>query len=265
MSEIQKIKMMFSFLAQAATARSSHGYAACPPWYFTEGLRCTKELKSVPWYKQRRWIYEMKHNPEFYEKAKQYLPKSKSTKNTTTTSEVEKNPCYSACPPWMEICTLQCMAEPWYQQEEWVKKMEEDPEFKAKALKYIPMPISETEEVEENRRVGKCYASCPPFWDGPCDKMCHDVPWYQQERWVEMMKEDPEFKAKALPYITEQNSARKANKQRPCYSACPPWIRGCTMQCMAEPWYKQKEWVKKMEEDPEFKAKAQKYLKKHSI
>ena len=243
--------ILFFAISFAERPDPTHGYPACPPWYFEEGLPCTKDLKPVPWYQQKRWVNLMKHDPEFYQKALKYLKLTRSTEKAAAAN----TKCYSSCPPfWEGPCDLKCNPLPWYKQEKWIQKMKEDPEFAEKAKGYIPQP----RKAQANDR--ECFAGCPPFWDGPCDRACHDKPWYQQKKWIQLMKQDPEFAEKAKAYIPMPLSE---TNERVCFEGCPPqklWNGPCDKACHSKPWYQQKKWINLMKQDPEFAEKAKDFI-----
>ena len=193
----------------------------------------------------------MEEDPQLKTLAMSYIPALLTTSNSQQNNRV----CHSACPPWFTKCTRQCMDKPWYEQEQWKKMMEEDPEFKTLALSYIPRPLPFS--PSENGRI--CHSACPP-WFKKCTKQCMDKPWYKQEQWVEMMEQDPDFLKEAISYIPPIAEQNRGTRSAKCYSACPPWFTRCDKSCKLVPWYEQEKWVAMMDNDEEFYRKALKYM-----
>jgi len=159
--------------------------------------------------------------------------------------------CYSTCPPWYKMCTMQCADRPWYEQKKYKTKIETDPDFRLLAEKYL---AKDYKIAQEN----SCYSACPP-WFKMCTKQCMPVPWNLQQKWINLMKTDPEFREKAKKYL--RGPIESIAQENSCYSACPPWFKMCTKQCMPVPWNLQQKWVQKMRTDPEFREIAMRYLK----
>ena len=224
-------------------------YSACPPWF----TRCTRECADKPWYEQDKWKELMEQDPTFRRKALMYIP----AQDSEPTGNMEAR-CYSACPPWFKFCTNSCMPVPWFEQGRWMRMMEEDEDFYKQAQTYMPTPAHKNESK-------KCHRACPPFVKS-CSPFCAAKPWYKQPKWALAMKTDPEFREMAIPYLkpkTPQPTPEpRVAEETPCHSACPPWFTMCTMQCMPQPWYKQKQWVDLMRTDSAFREKALEHIPK---
>ena len=102
-------------------------FSACPPWFKT----CITDCVDKPWFQQEFWINKMKYDPEFRTIAYRYLYALKKPASESNSG------CYSACPPWYEICTMQCVDRPWYKQHKYIELMRTDSEFRKIAEKYL--------------------------------------------------------------------------------------------------------------------------------
>ena len=225
-------------------------HSSCPPWF----TRCSRDCADRPWYEQERWKEMMEQDATFRRKALMYMP----AQNSEPVGNMEAR-CYSACPPWFKFCSKACMPLPWFEQGRWLRMMEEDEDFYKQAQLYMPTPAARNESK-------KCLRSCPPFVKA-CSPFCASKPWHKQAKWVTAMQSDPEFREMAAPYLKPEASPEpspqpRAAQDAPCHSACPPWFTMCTMQCMPEPWYKQKQWVDLMRTDSAFREKALEYVPK---
>ena len=247
------------------------------------------------WYKQEKWSNLIIADPVFRKKAFEFIPNEEKKvfeKNINTykdkISHIQKadkkiripinslpdtknqqpqphkqNDCYSACPPWFTICTMQCMVNPWYKQQKWIRMFRTDPNFRQKALEHIPEEYKSLFEKEIVSTRTSYLKLRHPYNNTINSNFRPSIHKYNTNRTNNNLRSKnnetiyQNYKIRRI--YNHQNSDFNKISQK-CNSACPPWFSICTKQCMATVWYNQPRWKKMIKTDQAFQQKALNYI-----
>lgn len=166
---------------------NSKCYSACPPWHFV----CTKQCMRSVWYKQEKWSNMIKADPNFRKKAFEYIPETEKHLYETGLTTNYNN--HSQNRNHIE------------QTKNKINSNSNNNDFtgfhqsQQNLQKYHQQPGAINNNNPASNQKG-CFSACPP-WYIACTMQCMRNPWYKQQKWIMMIRTDPDFRHKALPHI----------------------------------------------------------------
>ncbi|KAK8893697.1 hypothetical protein M9Y10_022124 [Tritrichomonas musculus] len=170
---------------------NSKCYSACPPWHFV----CTKQCMRSVWYKQEKWSNMIKADPNFRKKAFEYIPETEKhlyekglTTNYNNPSQNRNH--IEQTKNKINSNTNNNDFTGFHQSQQNLQKSHQQ-----------PGAINNNNPVSNQNG---CFSACPP-WYIACTMQCMRNPWYKQQKWIMMIRTDPNFRQKALPHIPAED------------------------------------------------------------